>query len=409
MAETFKLPCSSYEELIKLFQAYANTKEGTALSLDEITQATGVPRTIVSKNNGFMVQVGLITEGNKKAATETGRALGRAYTSKITDEVERIWKEIIAEVDFLNRMLSAVRIRNGMDRSSFINHIIYSSGLKDAKESRAGAGALIEIFKSVGVLSEVDGKLSVLDEPSSARVSVASNTISAEQTHSEPVAQQALPVATISANELACRQTKTLHMMTSNERDVKNTLISIATYAKALKSEGANLYSFVEDVDAVGIIEAALRSANITENSLRTYWGENLYTFVNTSNVFAPLIEALQKTHSGTMDVRSIVVCAANAFESFLADFAVRKGVSLSGRNGILQKRDALSAHISKKHRGMIEFVGQVRNAADHGADPDENNQVWTISNETARIYPCIIAALIKAIFSRDATGSIEV
>ena len=44
--------------------------------------------------------------------------------------------------------------------------------------------------------------------------------------------------------ELACRQTKTLHMMTSNERDVKNTLISIATYAKALKSEGANLYSF---------------------------------------------------------------------------------------------------------------------------------------------------------------------
>ena len=194
MAETFKLPCSSYEELIKLFQAYANTKEGTALSLDEITQATGVPRTIVSKNNGFMVQVGLITEGNKKAATETGRALGRAYTSKITDEVERIWKEIIAEVDFLNRMLSAVRIRNGMDRSSFINHIIYSSGLKDAKESRAGAGAL-----SVGVLSEVDGKLSVLDEPSSARVSVASNTISAEQTHSEPVAQQALPVATISA------------------------------------------------------------------------------------------------------------------------------------------------------------------------------------------------------------------
>lgn len=136
---------------------------------------------------------------NKKAATETGRALGRAYTSKITDEVERIWKEIIAEVDFLNRMLSAVRIRNGMDRSSFINHIIYSSGLKDAKESRAGAGALIEIFKSVGVLSEVDGKLSVLDEPSSARVSVASNTISTEQTHSEPVAQQALPVATISA------------------------------------------------------------------------------------------------------------------------------------------------------------------------------------------------------------------
>ena len=48
MAETFKLPCSSYEELIKLFQAYANTKEGTALSLDEITQAT-VPSRFMRK------------------------------------------------------------------------------------------------------------------------------------------------------------------------------------------------------------------------------------------------------------------------------------------------------------------------------------------------------------------------
>ena len=100
-----------------------------------------------------------------------------------------------------------------------------------------------------------------------------------------------------------------------NERDVKNTLISIATYAKALRSEGANLYSFVEDMDAVGIgiIEAALCSANITENSLRSYWGESLYTFVNTSNVFDPLVEALQKTHSATMDVRSIIVCAHSA------------------------------------------------------------------------------------------------
>lgn len=78
MADIFKLPASSYEEILKLIQAYAGAKEGVALSLDQINQATGVPRTVVSKNNGFLVQVGLITEGNKKAATEIGRALGRA-------------------------------------------------------------------------------------------------------------------------------------------------------------------------------------------------------------------------------------------------------------------------------------------------------------------------------------------
>lgn len=164
MAETFKLPASSYEELLKLFQAYANAKEGVALTLDQVSQATGISRTIVSKNNGFMVQIGLITEGNKKASTEIGRSLGRAYASKVGYEVERIWKEIVSENDFLNRMVSAVRIRNGMDRSNFINHIIYSSGLKDSKESHAGAGAIIEILKSVNILNETDGKLVFVDD-----------------------------------------------------------------------------------------------------------------------------------------------------------------------------------------------------------------------------------------------------
>lgn len=164
MAETFKLPASSYEELLKLFQAYANAKEGVALTLDQVCQATGLSRTMVSKNNGFMVQIGLITEGNKKASTEVGRSLGRAYASKVDYEVERIWKEIISENDFLNRMVSAVRIRNGMDRTNFINHIIYSSGLKDSKESHTGAGAIIEILKSVNILNEADGKLVFIDD-----------------------------------------------------------------------------------------------------------------------------------------------------------------------------------------------------------------------------------------------------
>lgn len=163
MAETFKLPASSLEEIIKIIQAYANEKEGVLLALDDITQSTGVPRTVVSGNNGFLVQIGLITEGNKKSATDIGRSLGRAYISKIDYELERIWKEIIAENDFLNRMISAVRIRNGMDRTSFLNHIIYSSGQKDTKQNRTGANAVIEILKSVNVINEVDGKLTITE------------------------------------------------------------------------------------------------------------------------------------------------------------------------------------------------------------------------------------------------------
>jgi hypothetical protein len=208
--------------------------------------------------------------------------------------------------------------------------------------------------------------------------------------------------------ELACRQTKTLHSMTSNERDIKNTLISVATYAKALKSEGANLYSFSETLDAANMIEQALAATSITEATLKSFWGEQLYSFVDNTSVFQPLVDALKKTRAESIDTRSVVVYSANAFESFLDDLANSKNVSLSGKNGIVQKCNALSAYLSKKHRGMVEYIGQVRNAADHGSDPDENSQMWNVTNETAMLYPCIVAIAIKGIFLRE-TGTIEV
>lgn len=209
--------------------------------------------------------------------------------------------------------------------------------------------------------------------------------------------------------DLACKQTKTLHSMASNERDIKNTLISIATYAKALKSEGASLYSFAEESDAVEIISEALHNASITEESLRLFWGEGVYAFSDTANVFRPLVEAFQKTKSNAIDTRAVVVCAANAFESFLNDFAIENSVSLTGKNGILQKSSALNQYLSKKHRGMIDYIGQIRNAADHGADSDENNQMWTVTTETATLYPCIVAIVIKDIYVRHINGNIEV
>ena len=208
--------------------------------------------------------------------------------------------------------------------------------------------------------------------------------------------------------EQACRQTKILCSLQANERDVKNTIISIATYAKALKSEGANLYSFVEEENIHPLIESALLECAVSEESLRIFWGEAIYDTVNATTVTEPLSAAFQKSKAQTPDTRAVIVYAANAFESFLDGYATNKGVSVSGRNGIIQKKDALSSHLSRKHKGMIDYIGQVRNAADHGADSDENEQMWTVTRDTALIYPCIVASVIKNILQRD-NGLLEV
>lgn len=164
MSENFKLPGSSYEEFVKIIKAYSTGKIGIPMSLDVVAQAAGMDKTIVSRNNGFLIQLSLISEGAKKSPTQEGINLGRAYSLKMDDQVVCIWRVLIENDEFLNRMLSAIRIRNGMEKTSFINHIIYSSGSNNNNNTRAGASTIIEIYKVAGLVQETDGKIIAIDE-----------------------------------------------------------------------------------------------------------------------------------------------------------------------------------------------------------------------------------------------------
>lgn len=167
MAENFKLPGSSYDEFTKIILAYASGKSGQPMSLDVVAQYASMDKTIVSRNNGFLVQCGLVSEGNQKAATELGIKLGRAYQLKMDTEISRIWRELIENDEFLTRMLSAIRIRKAMEKAAFINHIVYSSGASAGKNAKTGATTLVELLKVAGLVSEQDGQIIATDENSS--------------------------------------------------------------------------------------------------------------------------------------------------------------------------------------------------------------------------------------------------
>ena len=203
--------------------------------------------------------------------------------------------------------------------------------------------------------------------------------------------------------DLASKQVKVLYSMTANYKDIKNTIISIATYAMAMINDGASCYKFNnDDVSYIEIVELALKFKANDDNALKQQLGEKIYSYLDRTNVFNPLSDAYSKIQNVNEEAKAIILYAGNAFESFLQQIANEHSISLSGKSGIMQKTDALNAVISKKHRGLISYVGQVRNAADHGADVDEGGKTWEVSEETAYTYPIIIASLIKNICKRE-------
>lgn len=162
MAEQkIRLPGSSYEELQKIILAYSHIS-GKASNTD-ISKRAALHPTIVSRNGGFLVECGILESGQKKQITAIGTKLSQAIEHKIEDQVEMTWLDIFEEVPFFDTVLSAVRIRGGMDQNTLKSHIAYTAGQKKSPMTMTGAQTVIDILRASGSLVEDDGRLTVID------------------------------------------------------------------------------------------------------------------------------------------------------------------------------------------------------------------------------------------------------
>ena len=95
MAEReFRLPGSSYEELVNIIVAYGTRDE--AARPGDVSKLDSVHQSSVSRNNGFLTEIGVLQGETKKLITRRGRSLALALARKDKEEIRRNWREIVA-------------------------------------------------------------------------------------------------------------------------------------------------------------------------------------------------------------------------------------------------------------------------------------------------------------------------
>lgn len=152
--DNFKLPGSSYLELVKMIRAYGLNKPGISYTLDDISKSSLLDKSQISRNNGFFVSIGLLEDGKSKTPTELCYILSKAYSLNIVNKISEIWQQIIRNNSFLCMLIAIVKASTSIEKSKYINQIIYYSESSDTNNARAGASALIEIFKISNMLTE---------------------------------------------------------------------------------------------------------------------------------------------------------------------------------------------------------------------------------------------------------------
>src|SRR5215210_6870755 len=158
MAEReFRLPGSTYEDLVNIIVAYGTRDEAT--SGGDVGKLDSVHQSSVSRNNAFLTEIGVLQGESKKLITRRGRSLALALARKDRAEVRSNWRAIVAASEFLQNVVSAVKLREGMLYPTVQAYIAHAAGQPRNKPVMNGAGAIIEILKASGMLKEEAGEL----------------------------------------------------------------------------------------------------------------------------------------------------------------------------------------------------------------------------------------------------------
>ncbi|MGH3145638.1 MAG: hypothetical protein ACRDTR_07525 [Rubrobacter sp.] len=207
MAEReFRLPGSPYEDLINILVAYGTRDEASMTG--DVGKLDSVHQSSVSRNNAFLTEIGVLQGESKKLITRRGRSLALALARKDAPEIRSNWRAIVSSSEFLQNVVSAVKLREGMLYPTVRAYVAHAAGQPRNKPVMAGAGAIIEILKTAGLLKEEAGELvapfeEVPEEPASDDGSLAEipeirdSVVSATVSESVPAAAGTHPSVSI--------------------------------------------------------------------------------------------------------------------------------------------------------------------------------------------------------------------
>lgn len=153
----FRLPGSPYEELASIIVAYGTRDE--AARTGDVGKLDSVHQSSVSRTNGFLTEIGVLQGETKKTITRRGRALALALARKDREAIRANWRKVVATTEFLQNVVSAVKLREGMLYPTVQAYIAHAAGQPRNKPVMTGAGAIVGILEQAGLLREEAGEL----------------------------------------------------------------------------------------------------------------------------------------------------------------------------------------------------------------------------------------------------------
>jgi len=189
-----------------------------------------------------------------------------------------------------------------------------------------------------------------------------------------------------------------MHNLTMHREAMKETLISLATFSGVFSTKGGGRYELADAALSNPLIalSQACKDAASAEQRIRTQLGPAASQAVSKTEVIDPLVTALIKCTQAD-SARDSVVAAGNAVESFLFHEGSTRSLAVASAPGVNAKLQLFKTAnlIPDKLLKVGNYIGNVRNAADHGIDA-QIGVAWTIQQQTGIEFSFVSCSFIS-------------
>jgi hypothetical protein len=228
--KTLALPGSSYDVIAKILHAYALCGD-TPANLDTVAAKAAMDKTLVSRNNGFLVSLGLLTEGKAKTLTADGKKLAVAIGHNLEEDAALEWRRIFLSAPAAKSVVDMLKVQKEVPVAALPGRIAATLGQPSSTTTTTGVNSLIEILTSAGVIREQDGRYRLIAQPnesaSQAGASTEPSTLNHPGSMETKVANQAETAAGNSGAKfgtIPIHVNIELHLPASSEQSVYDAL-----------------------------------------------------------------------------------------------------------------------------------------------------------------------------------------
>lgn len=159
MADGFNLPGMPWAKLKLLLQAYGrNDKVKTR---DELEKATKLSGGSISKSNGFLTEIGVISFGNTKSPTPIGQELARKLQFNNLQEVKDLLGKALSSNEPLMDAIALLELHSHVEIKEFKKHLLECSQRPITNDNKTGATCICDALLESGIIQESDGQISL--------------------------------------------------------------------------------------------------------------------------------------------------------------------------------------------------------------------------------------------------------